>query len=156
MNGNKVYEVECLQSTDPIEHSQQLAYYLCDGWEIITDGLLTTYIGDENKLQLIWYATLKRQIKPGRMATTEFERSLLELAEGDPLDERVREEASELLSADDPYQRAIIANEIAENMQVSSMVLMLLAEAVIPVIDNDYNPYLLSGAELERMERFRQ
>lgn len=135
MNGKSYWEVQCIQSYSPSLHSENLAEALCEGWEIITNGLLTTYLGEESNLQLMWYATLKRLVKPSRLATSEFERHLMELElEGDALTQRVQRDASELLASGEPLERAEIATRISENVQVSSHVLMLLAEAMFPVM----------------------
>lgn len=130
MNNKPCWEVECIYNTSAYSHQDDLANSLNDGWEIITDGV----IYDPTNVQMFWYATARRQVKPSRIADTDFERSLMELEDDDPLNERVRREAGDLLTADDPFKRAEIANQIVENAQVGSMVLMLLAESVIPVI----------------------
>lgn len=88
MNGRICWEVECILNLSAYDHKTEIAQFLNDGWELVTDGIIYDHEA-EGGYRLQWHATLKRIAKPSRMATTEFERSLLELAEGESEQEEI-------------------------------------------------------------------
>lgn len=125
----KCYEVDCLTNSNPVDHAKQLENFLNNGWELITDGMVPTY-NQFQELEKVWFATFKREITPDES----YEQSLMGLDDELALENRVRLEAADLIAADDPNEREVIANQIVGNEQVSAMVLMCLAEAVRPVM----------------------